>query len=227
MSSRWTGFFVWALVAASAAFWGLRIFAAARALPLEARVPSRPVAANSPMTRLFGALPEAEVAAPAPESDRFALQGVIAEGDHGIVVLSIDGQPPKAWRVGASVEGDTTLLSVSKRAAAFGPRGGPSSFTLELPPPAAAATGTLPAATSQTYPAPNPTPNAPAMVVRPGGGPATAQGMAPAYNGVAGGRLGNPAMRGPNGLPIMPPRPMPPQPVQPQVQPGAPSSDEE
>ena len=28
MSSRWTGFFIWALVAASAAFWGIKVFAA-------------------------------------------------------------------------------------------------------------------------------------------------------------------------------------------------------
>jgi general secretion pathway protein C len=230
MSSRWTGFFVWALVAATAAFWGLRIFAAARALPVEARVPPRPVAVNSPMTHVFGALPEPEAAsAPPPESERFALQGVIAEGDHGIVVLSIDNQPPKAWRVGTTVEGDTTLLSVSRRAANFGPQGGPSTFTLELPPPAAPATGTLPSATSPAAYPPPATAAQPAMVVRPGGGPATPQGAMP-YGANPAAHLPGNMVRGPNGVPIMPPRPLPqaqPQ-QQPQGQPpGANASDEE
>jgi hypothetical protein len=42
---------------------------------------------------------------------------------------------------------------VSKRGAEFGPQGGPTAFTLQLPEPAAAETGTLPAAVSQADPA--------------------------------------------------------------------------
>jgi general secretion pathway protein C len=212
MSSRWTGFIIWALVAASAAFWGLRIFAATRPLPLEARVPSRPVASNSPLTRLFGALPEPEAAsAPPPESDRFALQGVIAEGAQGVAIVSIDGQPPRPWRVGSALEGDTTLISVTRRTAAFGPRGGPASFTLELPEPTAAATGSLPA-TGLSNASPGGTPMSP-----------MANGNGMVNGGRPMGQVNNPGMRapgayrGPNGLPVMPPRAMP---VNPQVQPG-------
>jgi general secretion pathway protein C len=204
MSSRWTGFFVWFLVAASAAFWGMRVFTVARALPTEARVPSRPVAANSPMTRLFGALPAAdEAAAPPAESERFQLQGVIADGSSGQAIVSIDGQPPRSWRVGAAVEGDTTLLSVSRRSAEFGPRGGPAAFTLELPAPVAAATGTLPVAAAGNTPVaarPGPVPN---------GG----------FQRVPGMNLPGGVNRGPNGLPFAPPRAMPiqqPQQMQPQ-----------
>lgn len=216
MSSRWTGFIVWALVAASAAFWGLNVFQASRALPADARVPARPVAVNSPMTRLFGALPAPDApAAPPAESDRFQLQGVIAEGDQGVAILSIDNQPPKAWRVGSVVEGDTTLLSVSKRAAQFGPRGGPAAFTLELPAPAAAATGTLPSAVN------TPEGNAENVGVpaaRPGNwgavppNPNNVRGPAGMVPGVNAPGLVN---RGPNGLPVMPPRAVqPPQPLQ-------------
>ena len=157
MSSRWTGFFVWALVAASAAFWSLKIFAAPRPVPLGAQAPQA-VAANGPMERLFGAVVVAPVAAAPshPESERFQLVGVIAPqagGDGGYAVVAIDGQPPRTWHVGSVLDGTTTLIAVSKRGAEFGPQGGPTAFSLQLPEPAAAETGTLPAAVSQPDPA--------------------------------------------------------------------------
>jgi len=155
MSSRWTGFFIWALVAASAAFWGIRIFAATRPVPAGAQAPET-VAANGPMERLFGAVvvAAAPVAAVHPESERFQLVGVIAppgaDGAHsGYAVVAIDGQPARSWQVGATLDGNTALLSVSKRGADFGPRGGPAAFSLQLPEPSAAETGTLPPPTSQ------------------------------------------------------------------------------
>jgi general secretion pathway protein C len=158
MSSRWTGFFIWALVAASAAFWSLKIFAATRPVPPGAQAPQA-IAANGPMERLFGAVvvPTAANNAPPPESSRFQLVGVIAPpsgsaGD-GYAVVSIDSQPAHAWHVGSTLDGSTSLLAVSKRGAEFGPSGGPTSFSLQLPEPAAAETGALPAATSQPDPA--------------------------------------------------------------------------
>ena len=153
MSSRWTGFFVWALVAACVAFWGLKIFAATHPVPAGALTPVPPVATAGPMVRLFGATAapeEADDSSPA-ESDRFQLVGVIAPraGSQGIAIVAVDNQPPKAWRVGAALEGDTTLLGVAKRSAEFGPTGGPAAFTLELPAPQPPQTGTLPVAQSQ------------------------------------------------------------------------------
>ena len=158
MSSRWTGFFIWALVAASVAFWGIKIFAATRPVPPGAQAPQA-VAANGPMERLFGAVVVAAAAAPVqhPESERFQLVGVIAppnggEGG-GFAVIALDGQPARTWRTGAVVDGNTALLSVSKRGADFGPQGGPTAFSLQLPEPAAAETGTLQTAVSQPDPA--------------------------------------------------------------------------
>jgi general secretion pathway protein C len=149
MSSRWTGFFIWALVAASTAFWGIKIFAATRPVPAGAQAPQA-IAANGPMERLFGAVVVAAVAAPAqhPESERFQLVGLIAtpegtESPGGVAIVSVDGQPAKPFHVGATLDGNTTLLVVAKRTADFGPSGGPSSFSLQLPEPAAAETGTL------------------------------------------------------------------------------------
>ena len=153
MSSRWTGFFVWALVAASTAFWGIKIFAATRPVPPGAQAP-QVVAANGPMERLFGAVVVPTVAPPQqhPESERFQLVGVIAPPgvtQGGFALIALDGQPARTWRVGTVVDGNTALLSVSKRGAEFGPPGGPTAFTLQLPEPAAAETGTLPPAMSQ------------------------------------------------------------------------------
>ena len=158
MSSRWTGFFIWALVAASTAFWGVKIFAATRPVPPGAQAPQA-VAANGPMERLFGAVAVQATAVPAahPESERFQLVGVIAPpngtAQGGFAVIALDGQPARTWRVGSLVDGNTSLLAVSKRGAEFGPQGGPTAFTLQLPEPAAAETGTLTPAVSQPDPA--------------------------------------------------------------------------
>ncbi|MEP6505580.1 MAG: hypothetical protein ABJD97_19750 [Betaproteobacteria bacterium] len=167
MSSRWTGFFVWALVAASAAFWAVKIFAATRPVPPGAQAP-QVVAANGPMERLFGAVVVAATAAPPqhPESERFQLVGVIASPDGGqspggVALVSIDGQPAKPWHIGATLDGNTTLLAVAKRTADFGPQGGPTSFSLQLPEPAAAETGTLAPAVSLAG-TPQPAPAMPA-----------------------------------------------------------------
>jgi general secretion pathway protein C len=158
MSSRWTGFFVWALVAAVTAFWAMKIFAATRPVPSGAQAP-QVVAANGPMERLFGAVvvPTALANTPAPESSRFQLVGVIAPpagtAQGGYAVVSLDNQPARTWRVGATIDGNTSLLSVSKRGADFGPQGGPTAFSLQLPEPAAAETGRLQPAMSQPDPA--------------------------------------------------------------------------
>ena len=158
MSSRWTGFFIWALVAASAAFWSLKIFAATRPVPPGAQAPQA-IAANGPMERLFGAVvvPTVATAATPPESSRFQLVGVIAPpsgvAPGGYAIVSLDNAPARTWRVGATLDGNTALLAVSKRGAEFGPAGGPSSFSLQLPEPAAAETGSLAPAVSQPDPA--------------------------------------------------------------------------
>jgi len=154
MSSRWTGFFVWALVAACTAFWAMKIFAATRPVPSGAQAPQA-VMSNGPMERLFGAVvvPTQAENKPPPESSRFQLVGVIAPpagtAQVGYAVVSLDNQPARTWRVGSTIDGNTSLLSVSKRGADFGPQGGPTSFSLQLPEPVAAETGTLQPAISQ------------------------------------------------------------------------------
>ena len=150
MPSRVSAFVIWALVAASAVYWALRLGAGGPVAPAYTVPVSEQVAARGDLTRLLGgAAPAAAAAAPPPESSRFRLLGVAApkadapQGG-GIALVSIDGKPARAYRVGARVDGDLILRSVAPRSAAFGPASGATAFTLELPLRPPPATGTPP-----------------------------------------------------------------------------------
>jgi general secretion pathway protein C len=153
MVTRWLAFAVWAAVAASAVAWGLRLFVASPPVPAHASV-ALPAPAVGDLARLFGAepVPEPDEAGPEPVADaRFQLIGVVAPRSpsaarEGVALISVDGKPPRAFRVGATVEGEQVLQSVQQRGATLGPRGGAAMVALSIPPPAPAATGTLPAA---------------------------------------------------------------------------------
>ena len=156
MLARLCAFVLWALVAATAVFWGLRLLVRAPAAPPAAVVAGDAAAPRVDLTRLLGAAPVA-LAVPVAQVDanaRFRLLGIMAPKPsssgpaHGVALIAVDGKLPKAFRVGATVDGDMLLQSVSLRSAALSrARGGPG-FTLELPPLPGAATGTLAAAVS-------------------------------------------------------------------------------
>lgn len=153
MLARWWTFGVWALVVASAFFWGLRVFVQAPAAPRDTLVAQPGGDLRGDLTRLFGAeapppLPAELVAAPEPDP-RFTLVGVVsprsvAAAREGVALIAIDGNPARAYRVGMVVDGNTVLQSVQARGAQLGPRGGPALMALELPPLPPPATGTLP-----------------------------------------------------------------------------------
>jgi hypothetical protein len=90
-------------------------------------------------------------AAPAPATDaRFALIGVVnpkaaQAAREGLALIAVDGKPPRAYRVGAVIEGTHVLKAVSARGATLGLKDGGASVALSIAPLAAAATGTLPA----------------------------------------------------------------------------------
>jgi general secretion pathway protein C len=172
MSARLMTLVVWALAAAAAVAWGLKLFVNPTPVPAGAQVADTTPVLQADLTRLLGADPAppaaaAEEAAPPPDA-RFTLLGVVAPRQgaatrtgprEGVALIAIDGQTPRAYRVGARIEGDTVLQSVHARGAELGPRGGPARVALELPPPAPAATGSLPGLEIETAPA---TPAAPA-----------------------------------------------------------------
>jgi general secretion pathway protein C len=159
---------VWALLAASVAYWGLRLFTRPLPVPAQAVAVAEGAPPVADLSRLLGRTGQpaaAEAAAEPPPDARFRLLGVVApksglaaQQHEGVALIAIDGAPPRAVRVGAAVEGDFRLLSVDARSAALG-RGGVVAVKLQLEAPAPAATGT-PATMASPMP-----PNAPPPVM--------------------------------------------------------------
>src|SRR3989344_5976761 len=95
-------------------------------------------------------------AAPALAS-RIKVIGVMAPApgqSAGVALLSIDGKPPKAIRVGGVVDGDMVLQDISQRSARIGPPDGANFLTIDLPGLPPAATGTLPPPSGVTQTSP-------------------------------------------------------------------------
>ena len=204
MLARLSSFVIWALVAAGAVFWGLRLAVHAPPAPHHVVATADGPSAGGDLTRLLGAPPVAAplAAAPPPEaSSRFRLLGVVAprrsHDGRGVALIAIDGKPARAFPVGATVDGELVLQSVSLRTAAIGPAQGAQTVLLEIPrlpppntgslPPAGAPVG--PAAVAAPLPviAPPPLPPAiqplplpgaqPPPSIAPGGMPLPASGM--------------------------------------------------
>jgi general secretion pathway protein C len=141
LQSRWavagSTFVLWALVAASVVYWGLKLIGGGEAAiaPLSPRsaAPADPVA----VARLLGASPKLPQAPSVPNlASRFSLVGVVASrARDGAALIAVDGKPPKPFRVGAPVDEGLVLQSVeARRAQLAASMQGPAVLTLELPP---------------------------------------------------------------------------------------------
>jgi general secretion pathway protein C len=133
---------LWLAAGLSAGYWALQALSQGRVTPLVAS--AAPLQAPEPSTvaRALGAMPAAPVAAAgvAPVVDaasRYRLIGVVASGtDRGAALISVDGQPPKPYRVGAALEGGLVLKSLGARQARLAPTSGAGNpIDLALPPP--------------------------------------------------------------------------------------------
>lgn len=129
-------FALWAVAAASAVAWGLKLSTPASSgavgpAPGRAAVTPDPAA----VARLLGASP-AEVAPTTSMASRFQLVG-LADQRSGtdIALIAVDGKPARPFRVGSQVDEGLILQAVEGRRALLGPTSqGPASVTLELPP---------------------------------------------------------------------------------------------
>ena len=125
---------VWALAVGSALYWGMRLTAArgmAAAPPQPLQLTTADPAA---VARLLGARP-ANPVMQASLASRFSLQGVVGGGPGGgAALISIDGKPAKAVRVGSVVEDGLILQSTNARAVTLAEsRSSPALLTLEMP----------------------------------------------------------------------------------------------
>ena len=153
MLARLAAFFVWAMVATCVVYWSLKLLVRAPGAPAHSVAVTGATAVRGDLTRLLGASPVAPVSAlaTAPQASRFRLHGVIAPKGkpaakptgQGVALISVDGKPPRAYAVGARVDSDLVLQSVSLRGASIGPAGGAASVNLEASPLQVAATGKL------------------------------------------------------------------------------------
>ena len=112
MSSRLSALVIWAAVAASLAYWGLRWLAQPIAVPANALSVSMDSGSKGDFRRLLSgpaaASPQAiDAGAQSALAGRIQLQGAFASGDasgfSGVALLSVDGQPPRAVRVGQAL----------------------------------------------------------------------------------------------------------------------------
>ena len=152
MLARLSAFVIWALVAATAVFWGLRLWARSIDAPAYTVPVADATVGRGDLGRLLGTTPAAAAAVvAAPEAAaRFKLLGIMAPkpaagpSQQGVALIAVDGKPPRAFVVGSALDSGMVLQSVSLRTASIGPAEGKAAVLLELPPLQAAATGTLP-----------------------------------------------------------------------------------
>ena len=132
---------VWAAVGASTVFWGVKLVLSAAAPMAPAVAMTAAPTGLGDLTRLLGVDPptnRVEAASAVADRSRFQLIGVIAPsdpnlGEQGVALIVIDGQPARAYRVGAMLDAHRVLQAVQRRRALIGSRDGGASILLELP----------------------------------------------------------------------------------------------
>lgn len=182
MASRIAALLIWAAVAASLAHWGLRWLAPPVGVPHNAAAVTLETGVRGDIQRLLtGPVrtegPQANPSAASALASRIKVIGVMAPApgqSAGVALLSIDGKPPKAIRVGGQVDGEMVLQDLSQRSARIGPQDGANFLTIDLPGLPPAATGTLPAPSGVTQ------------------APPPGQGIPPGAQGGMGERRGQP-----------------------------------
>jgi general secretion pathway protein C len=138
-TARLAAFALALLLAASVVFWIMRwpVRETVRDLPLPAAQVDLPAPSATVLARLLGVGSTAAENVVAPDAaSRFRLIGTVGLGaGQGVALVSIDGKPPKPYRVGSVLEEGLMLQSVEPRrvALASGTQG-PVLFRLDLAP---------------------------------------------------------------------------------------------
>jgi general secretion pathway protein C len=155
LHSRWAvagaTFALWALVAAGAVYWGLKLTgrSAGATAPVAARTPAP--ADPAAVGRLLGASPQAATAAPvASVASRFALMGVVASrGENATALIAVDGKPAKPYHVGAAVDEGLVVQAVeARRVILAASASSKTAVTLDLPRPSAGTAQSAPGVTA-------------------------------------------------------------------------------
>lgn len=141
--SRLAAFSFWALAALSAAYWLLKVIGVSEAPVMAGAIGAEaPAVGMQGLARALGPDPVAGTAlaiSATPQAQdpraRMRLLGVVAgRRSGGVALISIEGQPPRPYRVGSPVDANHTLTRVATRSATLSPaQPNGQAFTLELP----------------------------------------------------------------------------------------------
>lgn len=128
----WSALGVWAVAAAGVVYWGLLLVAPKTWPVLGLSSPEVLKGQSTPaVTQALGGVSSAQQAS-VPVVAQYKLLGVIAAGSgQGSALISWDGQPPKAFRVGQVVHDGLKLVSLTPRQARLQSSG--QALVLELP----------------------------------------------------------------------------------------------
>ena len=133
---------LWLAAGLSTGYWVLHAVGRSPVTPLAVAPPPAIQVDSSAVARVLGAPPLVASApsAPAVTGTQYNLLGVVASSaDGGAALIGVNGQPPRPYRVGASLEGGLVLQAVSRRSVRLGASmGGPATVELTLPENAAA-----------------------------------------------------------------------------------------
>jgi len=164
VTTRWPAYVVAAAVVVGTGTWALRLFAPAGNAPSRentvdavANASSRVTTVDpnrSDQTRSTSAYLPPPVPMPAPASAAdFKLVGVVAPresvaGSQWVALIAVNGEPARAFSIGATVDGDIVLHDVSARGAILGPREGSVRIGLDVLPAPATGMTQVPTAAS-------------------------------------------------------------------------------
>ncbi|MDR0274260.1 MAG: general secretion pathway protein C [Burkholderiaceae bacterium] len=148
---------VWALAGGGALYWGLRAGQPpAPSLPPAVGDAGLAVDAQA-VAHALGVPRSAGQDASQPQSaiaSRVRLSGVVTHGAGGAALLSVDGKPPKPYRVGATVDGGWIVQAVLPHAVELAD--GAQHASIEMPPLTARTNTSSAADTGQPVSAPPP-----------------------------------------------------------------------
>jgi general secretion pathway protein C len=129
----WVTGLVWALAAASIVFWVLMWPTQQTAMALAPTAADQTTQATQAQTaKALGDAADPKTHAVQPASSQFKLMGVIASPTgQGSALIATDGQAPKAYRAGQTVQDGWTLVSLTPRQARL--KSATAQVTLDLP----------------------------------------------------------------------------------------------
>lgn len=128
---------LWLAAGLSAGYWILLAWGRTPVVPVAASAMPLPTADPQLVARALGSVPAAvavDPAAPVP-STRYSLVGLVARSPlQGAALISVDGQAPRPYTVGSTVEGGLVLQEVGRESVKLGPSvSEPASVELTLP----------------------------------------------------------------------------------------------